>query len=239
MASSKEYPQIIQCLVQAAENILFQNCVELNIVYKWHLSSFWIAFWPDHVVAIMEFYRKPPVTFPFSSLLTATWLCLLHLVCNQEEDAIFKEKEMSPLLRPSQQLSWLTMSIVYNQCNQSASWLSALHLASLHHKMFKTKLVHCCDVVQNMVVEIENFNFCLFVCLYPMFCQFRKRKMVQSWFQKLLWNQDCDVIKIKRYEICPKELQGLCFGVSPRPSLARNFPFLVSTYLRIRENRKK
>ena len=26
------------------------------------------------------------------------------------------------------------------------------------------------------------------------FCQFRKRKMVQSWFRKLFWNQDCDVV---------------------------------------------
>ena len=34
----------------------------------------------------------------------------------------------------------------------------------LHHKMYKTKLVYCCDVVPNLVVEIENFNFCLFVC---------------------------------------------------------------------------
>ena len=41
-----------------------------------------------------------------------------------------------------------------------------------------------CDVVSNLVVEIEIFNFCLFVCLlvclYLTFCQFRKRKMVQS-----------------------------------------------------------
>ena len=41
-----------------------------------------------------------------------------------------------------------------------------------------------CDVVGNLVVEIEIFNFCLFVCLlvclYLTFCQFRKRKMVQS-----------------------------------------------------------
>ena len=55
-----------------------------------------------------------------------------------------------------------------------------------------------CDVVGNLVVEIEIFNFCLFVCfhvcLYLTFCQFRKRKMVQLWFQKLFWNQDCDVV---------------------------------------------
>ena len=54
----------------------------------------------------------------------------------------------------------------------------------LHQKMYKIKLAHCCDVVPNLVVEIENFNFCLFVCLlvclYLTFCQFRKRKMVQS-----------------------------------------------------------
>jgi len=55
-----------------------------------------------------------------------------------------------------------------------------------------------CDVVSNLVVEIENFNFCLFVCLlfclYLTFCQFRNRKMVQSWFQKLFWNQGCDAV---------------------------------------------
>ena len=55
-----------------------------------------------------------------------------------------------------------------------------------------------CDVVGNLVVEIEFFNFCLFVCLlvclYLTFCQFRKRKMVQSWFQKLFWNQGCDAV---------------------------------------------
>ena len=55
-----------------------------------------------------------------------------------------------------------------------------------------------CDVVGNLVVEIENFNFCLFVCLlfclYLTFCQFRKRKMVQSWFQKLFWNQGCGAV---------------------------------------------
>ena len=32
--------------------------------------------------------------------------------------------------------------------------------------MYKTKLVHCCDVVPNLVVEIEIFNFCLFTCLF-------------------------------------------------------------------------
>ena len=33
-------------------------------------------------------------------------------------------------------------------------------------KMYQTKLVHCCDVIPNLVVEIENFNFCLFVYLF-------------------------------------------------------------------------
>ena len=55
-----------------------------------------------------------------------------------------------------------------------------------------------CDVFGNLVVEIKNFNFCLFVCLfvclYLTFCQFRKWKMVQSWFQKLFWNQGCDAV---------------------------------------------
>ena len=35
--------------------------------------------------------------------------------------------------------------------------------------MYKIKLFHCCDVVPNLVVEIENFNFCLFflfTCLF-------------------------------------------------------------------------
>ena len=35
--------------------------------------------------------------------------------------------------------------------------------------MYKTILVHCCDVVTNLVVEIESFNFCLFVCLLVYF----------------------------------------------------------------------
>ena len=68
----------------------------------------------------------------------------------------------------------------------------------LHQKMYKIKLAHCCDVVPNLVVEIKIFNFglfvCLLVCLYLAFCQFRKRKMVQLWFQKLFWNQGCDVV---------------------------------------------
>ena len=45
----------------------------------------------------------------------------------------------------------------------------------IHRKMYKTKLVHCCEVVPNLVVYVKNFNFCLFVCLYLTFCQFRKR----------------------------------------------------------------
>ena len=32
------------------------------------------------------------------------------------------------------------------------------------------------------------------VCLYLTFCRFCKGKMVRSWFQKLFWNQDYDVV---------------------------------------------
>ena len=35
--------------------------------------------------------------------------------------------------------------------------------------MYNAKLVNCCDMVPNLVVEIENFNFGLFVlftCLF-------------------------------------------------------------------------
>ena len=32
--------------------------------------------------------------------------------------------------------------------------------------MYNTQLVHCCDVVPELVVEIEIFNFCLFTCLF-------------------------------------------------------------------------
>ena len=42
--------------------------------------------------------------------------------------------------------------------------------------MYKTKLVHCCDVVPKMVVKIEIFNFCLFVCLLVRFANFAKGK---------------------------------------------------------------
>ena len=62
-----------------------------------------------------------------------------------------------------------------------------------------------CDVVGNLVVKIEILNFslfvCLLVCLYLTFCQFRKRKMIQSWFQKLFWYQDCDVVSNLAVEI--------------------------------------
>ena len=43
--------------------------------------------------------------------------------------------------------------------------------------MCKTKLVHCCDVVPKLVVEIEIFNFCLFVCLLVRFANFAKGKL--------------------------------------------------------------
>ena len=38
--------------------------------------------------------------------------------------------------------------------------------------MYKTKLVHCCDVVPNLVVDIEIFNFCLFIYLSVCSSQF-------------------------------------------------------------------
>ena len=43
--------------------------------------------------------------------------------------------------------------------------------------------------------------------MYLTFCQFRKRKMVQSWFQKVFWNKDCDVfgnlvVEIKNFNFC-------------------------------------
>ena len=59
----------------------------------------------------------------------------------------------------------------------------------------------------NVVGDLLTFGhwkvvFSLFLILHRAFshfvnltfCQFRKRKMVQSWFQKLFWNQDCDVV---------------------------------------------
>ena len=60
--------------------------------------------------------------------------------------------------------------------------------------------------------------------MYFKFCQFRKREMVQSWFQKLFWNQDCcvesnlhmeiaiynfDLFQCHGEEISMKEEQGL------------------------------
>ena len=56
-----------------------------------------------------------------------------------------------------------------------------------------------CDVVSNLVVEIEIFNFCLFVCLFtclsvPHVMPISQEEMVQSWFKKLFWNQGCDVV---------------------------------------------
>ena len=37
--------------------------------------------------------------------------------------------------------------------------------------MYNTKLVHCCDVVPKLVVEIEIFNFCLFTCFFLLILQ--------------------------------------------------------------------
>ena len=38
--------------------------------------------------------------------------------------------------------------------------------------MFKTKLVCCCDVVPNLVVDIEIFNFCFFIYLFDCISRF-------------------------------------------------------------------
>ena len=32
--------------------------------------------------------------------------------------------------------------------------------------MYQTKLAHCCNVVPNLFVDIEIFDFCLFTCLF-------------------------------------------------------------------------
>ena len=50
--------------------------------------------------------------------------------------------------------------------------------------------------------------FSHFMCLT--FCQFRKRTMVQSWFQKLYWNQNCDLVGNRVVEI---EIFNFCLFV--------------------------
>ena len=59
--------------------------------------------------------------------------------------------------------------------------------------MFKTKLVHLCYVVPNLVVHIEIFNFCLFVCL-----------LVCLYLLLILQKEnglDCDVVSVLLVEI--------------------------------------
>ena len=38
--------------------------------------------------------------------------------------------------------------------------------SGLHQKMYKTEFVHYFDVIPNLVVDIEIFNFCLLTCLF-------------------------------------------------------------------------
>ena len=58
---------------------------------------------------------------------------------------------------------------VYNKISSPAALSAApcvsimLKEEGLQHKMYKTKLFHFSDLVPNLVVEIEIFNFCLFV----------------------------------------------------------------------------
>ena len=72
---------------------------------------------------------------------------------------------------------------VYNKISTPAALSAApcvsimLKEEGLQHKMYKTKLVHCSDLVPNLAVEIEMFNFCLFVCT-SRFADFVKGK----WF---------------------------------------------------------
>ena len=60
------------------------------------------------------------------------------------------------------------------------------------------------------VVDMVIFNFCLFlrfVFVYTScFVKFCKRKIVQSWFQKRFWKQDCDVVSNPLVEIATYNL---------------------------------
>ena len=60
---------------------------------------------------------------------------------------------------------------------------SSAKVEAVHHKMYKTILVHCCDVVPNLVMDNGIFNFCLLVCFYLRFFQLCK-KMVELWLKK-------------------------------------------------------
>ena len=122
-------------------------------------------------------------------------------------------------------------------------YLRKFKFQGLHHKMYKIKLFHCCDVVPNPVVEIEIFNFglfvCLLVCLYLAFCQFCKRKMVQLWFQKLFWNQGCGVVSNLFVEIAIYNF-NLFHTALDTPVMTTRAPVVLKTTLymekRINEN---
>ena len=60
--------------------------------------------------------------------------------------------------------------------------------------MYKTKLVHCSDLVPNLAVEIEMFNFCLFVCTSH-FADFAKGK----WFNHD--SKNCSEIRIVTWSV--------------------------------------
>ena len=66
----------------------------------------------------------------------------------------------------------LSAKKVYNKFSSPAAFSAAacfsilLKEEGLQPKMYKAKLIHCSDLVPNLVVEIEIFNFCLFVYLF-------------------------------------------------------------------------
>ena len=68
----------------------------------------------------------------------------------------------------------LSAKKVYNKFSSPAAFSAAacfsilLKEEGLQRKMYKAKLIHCSDLVQNLAVEIEIFNLfvCLFTCLF-------------------------------------------------------------------------
>ena len=73
----------------------------------------------------------------------------------------------------------------------------------------------------------KNWNFqllfvCLFTCLFvPHILPIRKRKMVQSWFQKLLWNQDWDVVSNLVVEIAIYNFDLFHSALKAMPDISR------------------
>ena len=100
-------------------------------------------------------------------------------------------------------------------CSLSAigKWFSRLFL--FYIGLF---LILC--TLENSIFAKEEWLVCLLVCLYLTFCQFRKRKMVQSWFQKLFWNLDCEVVRnlaveiaIYNFDLFHSALMAMTFNV--------------------------